>query len=104
MDRVNRNLHFIRLLSTVNTPRQRQNLIKLAHRDQILALGELVLNFLLGNIKVESKVNKSLYYRYRRLLRVLGFDGRISWNKRKQAALSLGKTLVLLLQDILPNL
>jgi hypothetical protein len=36
------------------------------------------------------------------LFRILGFKGRKSWLKRKQAAKDLGKTLIVFLQEVLP--
>ena len=73
--------------------------MKYATRGQILAIAEIVANYLQGNIKLENLSNFHLYVKKRKFFRILGNRGRKSWVKRKQAALDLGKVLVKFLVD-----
>ena len=92
--------YFIQFLRKTNSSRQRKCLLKYATRGQILALAEIVANYLAGNIGLKTSVNFSVYVRHKRLFRVLGHKGRRSWLKRKQAAVTLGRVLVKFLLDV----
>ena len=96
--------YFLLAIANSRSSRQRKSILDFATREEILTLSEIFLNFLLGNITLASDKNFPTYSRYRSLFRLIGFKGRKSWLKRKQAALDLGKVLVIFLRDVLPVL
>ena len=100
--RVRDNDFFLRALLNARSGKQRRLLLTYATREEILALAEIVTNFLVGNIVLEDTDNFPLYIKSKRFFRVLGFNGRKSWRKRQQAALDLSKVLSVFLKDILP--
>jgi hypothetical protein len=93
--------NFVKLLAKAKTPSQRRAFLKYASRPEILTVGELFANFLSGFIKLPNPDLLSLFSKYKRLFRVIGFAGRKSWLKRKQAAVDLGKILSLFLTEVL---
>ena len=101
--RVRDNDFFLKALLNAKSGKQRRLLLTYASREEILSLGEIVTNFLVGNIVVDKKDNFPLYIKAKRLFRVLGFNGRKSWRKRQQAALDLGRVLLIFLKDIIPE-
>ena len=94
--------YFLRTLMHAKSGKQRRLLLKYASREELMSLAEVVTNFLLGNLVIDNKENFPLYVKNKRLFRVLGFSGRKSWKKRQQAALDLGRVLVVFLKDVLP--
>ena len=102
--RVRDNEYFLRALMYAKSVKQRRLLLYYAKREEILAIAEIVANYLNGNIHLNNEDNFSLYVKNKRYLRVIGFKGRKSWKKRKQAAVDLGRVLIILLNDTLPIL
>jgi hypothetical protein len=97
--------YFLKSLSLAKSPRKRRSILHFATRDEILMLAEVVLNYIAGNIKINTSEDKfKIFSRYKHLFRILGFKGRKSWLKRKQAAKDLGKILIVFLQEVLPVL
>jgi hypothetical protein len=96
--------YFLKSLTLAKTPRQRKSVLHFATRSEIIALAEIVLNYIAGNIKNVSKDKFKLFAKYKKFFRILGFNGRKSWIKRKQAARDLGKVLVIFLNEVLPLL
>ena len=78
---------FLRFIGEAETHKQRKATIETASRAQILALAEVVLNMLKGNIPILDNHVKSLA-RYKKDLRILGSRAKIGWKERKQAALN----------------
>ena len=99
--RVKENEYFLKALMHAKSVKHRKLLLKYAKREEILALAEIVTNYLTGNIHLEDEENYQTYFKNKRYLRVLGFKGRKSWKKRKQAALDLGRVLLIFLKDAL---
>jgi hypothetical protein len=97
-------LSFIKVLANARSNAQRRNLLKYASRQEILAISEIFINYLLGILKFSSSENYRLYFKFKQLFRVIGFAGRKSWLKRKQAAIDLGKILSIFLKESLLNL
>lgn len=100
MNRVKENLYFITTLLNSTSPKQRKNLLKYASKDQILALSEIVINFLNGNVTVANDSNFTRFQKYKKLFRIIGSEKKISWHKRQQALIKLGKILVIFLKDV----
>ena len=82
--------YFLLAIANARSSRQKKSILDYATREEILALSEVFLNFLLGHIKLSSDKNFQTYSRYKALFRFIGFKGRRSWLKRKQAAVELG--------------
>ena len=70
MDRVKRNVYFLRYLSTAVSCAQRQSLIETASVDQIVALAEIAYNILGGVFDLTASELSSLQ-RYKSLIRKL---------------------------------
>jgi hypothetical protein len=97
--------YFLKSLLVVKSPKQRRNILHFATREEIIALSEIVLNYIEGNIKVNLSSDKfKIFSKHKNLFRILGYKGKISWLKRKKAAQELGKTLILFLSEILPKI
>jgi preprotein translocase subunit Sec63 len=94
--------YFLKALALAKSPRQRKSILHFASRKEIIGLSEIVLNYILGNIKNVSEDKFKLFTKYKKFFRILGFNGRKSWIKRKQAARNLGKVLVIFLNEVLP--
>ena len=92
--------YFIQVLKKTKSSRQRKCMLKYATKGQILALGEIVANYLEGNIVMHNSEHFSVFMKYKKYFRVLGYKGRRSWLKRREAAIHLGKVLVRFLIDI----
>ena len=100
MSRLDDNKYFIIFLQKTKSLNQRRSVLKYATRGQILTLSELVANYLHGNIELANLNNYKTFVKNRHLFRILGYTGRKSWIKRKQAAIDLGKVLIKFLLDI----
>ena len=100
MKKVEEYQYFLRVVANATSAAQRRCLLKFASRMEILALSELVANYLTGYFQLSQK-NFPLYLKHKNLFRIIGFAGRKSWLKRKQAALDLGKVLSVFLKDAL---
>ena len=100
MSRVDDNIHFLRFIASTPTVKQRQCVLRTASKEQILALTEIVLNLLNGNIDVSDDTLKILKA-YRKHLRKVGAEKKkkISWNKRKESAVKAAKAISMLLKD-----
>ena len=92
--------YFLRIVANSTSAAQRRCLLKYASRMEILALSEVVANYLNGFIQI-SQDNFPLFLKHKRLFRIIGFAGRKSWIKCKQAAIDLGKVLSVFLKDAL---
>ena len=104
MSKVKENEYFLRALLNAKSPKQRKNLLKYANRKQVLAISEIFTNFLHGNIESDNPDFAKKFNKQKRLFRVIGFKGRKSWLKRKQAIIELGKTVLIFLRDVLMKL
>ena len=102
--RVVDNEYFLKAVMHAKSVKQRRLLLRYAVREEILALSEVVANYLVGVIQIDNDEHFGLYVRHKRLFRVLGFKGRKSWKKRQQAAIDLGKVLMVFLKDVMPLL
>jgi hypothetical protein len=94
--------YFLKSLASAKSPRQRRSILHFATRDEIISLAEIVLNYIAGNIKNVSLDKFKIFSKYKKFFRILGFNGRKSWLKRKQAAKQLGRVLVIFLKEVLP--
>lgn len=94
--------YFLKSLLLAKSPKQRRSILYFATQEEILVLSEIVLNYIVGNIKNISDDKFRIFSKYKRLFRILGFKGRKSWLKRKKAAQELGKVLIIFLNEVLP--
>ena len=104
MQRVKRNAKFIQLLiDSKFSPAQRQFILKAASKDQVLSLGEILVNVLKGNLVISAQQTTNLS-KYKQFLRKVGQEGRLSWKVRRdhltKSAPSLFKVLVILEKQI----
>lgn len=84
--------------------RQRTHLLRRATRDQVLAVGEIVANFLHGTFDIASKDRQKLIrYKdaYRRLAKP---KGQLPWAERRTLLVKYSKPLVILLQVLTKDL
>lgn len=95
--------YFLKGILYAKSAKKRQFILHHAGRGEIMALAEVVANVLIGNIDILNSERFPLYWKKKALFRTLGFAGRISWKKRLQAALKLGRVLVFFLADVLPT-
>lgn len=100
MERIKRNESFLRFITNSPNVKQRQAILRLATQDQVLAICEIVINFLLGNIDVtSSELNK--LKGYKKDLRRLGRGKDISWKEHKKIIPRMGRILALLISKVL---
>ena len=100
MKRLKDNSIYLSALSETPTVTQRQALIKTANREQILAIAEIVLNALQGNIKLSAEDIKGIKP-YSNHLRKVGSSSRVKWTERKAAAVKAGKAISFILKRLL---
>jgi hypothetical protein len=104
MEKFKKFKNFFNSLLLAKSPRHRRSILHFATREEIIKLSEIVLNYIIGNIIIKSQTGDKykLFTKYKKFFRILGFKGRISWIKRKEAAEKLGKVLVIFLKEVLP--
>lgn len=101
MSSIEEHLHFLRLLATTPTLKQRQVLLRTSTRQQIFAIAEIVLNVLKGKVSVSPDTLRTLKA-YRKTLRKLATEGKrsITWLKRREAAVKSAKAISILMKDL----
>ena len=100
--RVREKDYFLRILANAKNTQVIHLTLQYASREEVLALAEVVANFLAGTIPLASEARKPMYARRKKLFRELGFRGKKAWTARREAAQSLGKVISSFLKDILP--
>ena len=103
-DKVKSHEYFLKSLLLANSAKKRRVLLHNASRDEVMALAEIVANVLIGTPDITGSVNYTAFVKKKHLFRVLGFNGRIPWKNRLQAALDLGPVLSMFIGDVLPVL
>ena len=99
MSKVKDNIHFLRLIASTPSIKQRQTLLRTATKDQVFTLSEIVLNLLKGNIKVSDNTLKVLKSYRKPLRKVARGRQKLSLVKRKEATVKAAKAISLLLKD-----
>ena len=83
--RTKKQQYFLDFIKNCESYRQRKLILLHANRSQILALAEIVLNFLHGGHTLDEN-DRRVLYNYRNFLRILG-SKRMNWKTRRQAAI-----------------
>ena len=91
-DRFNRNIQFLQFIAKPPSRKQRQSMIKSATQDQVLAICEIVLNALEGNIDLTPTDIKTISV-YKKDLRRAGTRKRTPWTSRRAILLKIGKVV-----------
>ena len=98
--RYERNKPFLKFLASTPTLNQRQAVIKTATEDQVVAVCEIILNVLAGNVAFTPQDIKKLAV-YRKDLRRVGSKNRTSWKTRRAILAKVGKIVTFIIQKTL---
>ena len=99
-DRLDRNYQFLIFIADPPTVKQRQAVIKIATQDQVLAVSEIILNTLSGNIPLSPQSVKDLTP-YKKDLRRAGSKKNTNWKSRRSLLVKMGKAVSLLVSTAL---
>lgn len=102
MKRVDSNKEYLYLIAWSPSRVQRQSLLKTASQDQVLALSEIVLNALSGNIKLSDR-ERSVLQVYKKELRKIGSSKKVKWQHRKKPMMRVGKAIQTIVQKVIPQ-
>ena len=102
MKRVNENKDYLHLLAWTPSRPQRQALFRTATKEQVLALSEILLNFLAGNIELSDTELKKLKL-YKKEIRKAGTNKKIKWQQRKTAMIKVGKAIQSIVKAVIPD-
>ena len=99
--RIQRNEVFLNFIATPPTVKQRQAILRIATDDQVLALAEIVVNTLAGNIQLSSKETENLNVYKKDLRRVGSVVKKIPWKSRRSIIVKMGKVISLITKKAL---
>ena len=99
-DRIERNRQFLDFIANPPTKKQRQTLLKSATQDQVIAICEIILNTLAGNVDLTPQEVKTVSV-YKKDLRRVGCNKRSSWTLRRKILQRIGKVISFLVSKTL---